>query len=278
MNVVLGGTCSGETLAAAPIANQNHIILLSAFLSNPQISNFGNYVFRNSPSDNDVATLDANYIASRYKSVALISENSDYAQGVTAIMKKIFADKGVTVTNDEVYGGINGNVTDFRSVIQKVEANHPEVIYVNPTSGKTGGLIVKQIRQVDTKTPISANFSLGTPDAYSVAGAALNGVVVSDSSGLASKGQTLLAKYKQAYTVDPANQYEMGSSYDRVYIIAQAIKAVGDNADKIRDYLHSLPNYDGTVGSYHFSSNGDLIGVGFINFVMKDGKETSITQ
>jgi len=46
VDAVIGGTCSNTTLAAAPIANQNKIIMISPASSAPTISQAGEYVFR----------------------------------------------------------------------------------------------------------------------------------------------------------------------------------------------------------------------------------------
>ena len=85
VSVVLGGTCSAETLAMVPIATQNKVLLLSGFSSNPQLTGASLYFLRNSPKDTDVAKLDAEVIAAKYKKVALISENTDYSLGVRKI-------------------------------------------------------------------------------------------------------------------------------------------------------------------------------------------------
>lgn len=277
VQVILGGTFSSETLAAAPIAEKSKVILFSAFSSNPQITNSGDYVFRNSPSDVDVAKLDANAIVNKsYKKVALISENTDYPQGVRKIMKEVFASKGVEVVADELYGGAGTSVSDFRDSLTKIKAAKPDVIYINPAGSKSGGLIVKQARQLGIVVPLNGNFSLSGPDSLAAAGKFIEGVTVSDTSGLAEKGNLILAKYKQLFGSDPANLFELGAAYDRVYIIRDAIAAVGYDPDKIQAYIYGLSNYSGALGNYKFDSNGDVVGVGFTNYVIKNGKEAPL--
>lgn len=272
VKIVFGGVCSSETLAAAPIAEQNKVLLFSAFSSNPAITNLGDYIFRNSPSDADVGKLDAETIAAKYKRVALLSENTDYAQGVRSVMKSVFGAKSVEVVFDESFGG-GVPVSDFRSTLTRMLNAHPEVLYVNPTSPKAGGLIVKQLRELGSKLPVHANFSLASADARSVGGTYLNGVVISDASSLSDRGKDLIAKYKARFGKDPANEYEMGASYDRVYIIRDAIRQAGFDVEGIKAYLYNLKNYQGTIGTYGFDNNGDVVGVGFTNFVIKgDGK------
>src|SRR3989344_5758192 len=49
--VIIGGGCSSETLAAAPIAETSKVTLLSYCSSNPKITESGDYIFRTYPSD-----------------------------------------------------------------------------------------------------------------------------------------------------------------------------------------------------------------------------------
>lgn len=125
VKIILGGTCSSETLAMAPIAEQNKVLMLSAFSSNPAITNAGDYIFRNSPKDTDVAYLDADTIAKLYKKVALISENTDYSQGVREVMKKVFTEKGIIVVADELYSNTGSQIVDFRSLYDQNRIDRP---------------------------------------------------------------------------------------------------------------------------------------------------------
>jgi branched-chain amino acid transport system substrate-binding protein len=276
VGIILGGLCSSETLAMAPIAETSKILLLSAFSSSPDITNAGDYIFRNSPSDSDVAKLDAETITKKYKTVALISENIDYSQGARTIMKEAFSKYGVTLVSDEVY---NTETKDFRSILTKVKSTNPEVIFMNPGGDvKGGGILVKQARQLGITVPIHGNFNLATKEAIEIAGNYMNGVVSTDGTGLDKKGLALLEKYKNIYSKDPAVDYDMGSSYDRVYIIMQAIEAVGTNPTKIKDYLYKMPSFTGAIGTYRFDKNGDEVGVGSINVIIQNGEKIPYQQ
>ena len=163
ISIVLGGTCSAESLAMVPIATQNKIILLSGFSSNPQLTGSSPFFFRNSPKDTDVAKLDAEVIAAKYKKVAMVSENTDYSLGVRTIMKKVFDEKGVSVVSDELY---NSSQSDFKTIFTKVKNSGADVLYVNPgTSARMAGVMVKQARELGIVIPIHGNFNLVTPDA-----------------------------------------------------------------------------------------------------------------
>lgn len=279
VKIILGGTCSAETLAMAPITEKNKILLFSSFSSNPEITNSGDYVFRNSPSDIDVAKLDVETISKLFKKIAIISENTDYSQGVRTVMKSIFEKGTITIVADEVY---SGSTSDFRTILTKIKNANPEVLYVNPgASAKSGGIIVKQARELGFAMPIHGNFSLGTQDSLNAGGKFMDGVVISDGSKLSDKGDILLIKYKNKFGKMPAVDLLMSAAYDRVYLIKDAISKNGYDTDGIRDYLYALKNYNGILGNYSFDKNGDIVGIGeglgFSNYIIKDGKKSPYT-
>ena len=51
VKIIVGTVCSSETLAIAPIAEENGVVILSAASSSPDITAAGDYIFRTWPSD-----------------------------------------------------------------------------------------------------------------------------------------------------------------------------------------------------------------------------------
>src|SRR3989344_5132019 len=79
VKIVLGGACSGETLAAAPITEAAKVILLSPSATSPKVTTAGDFVFRTSPSDANAGRIAAEKAyGAGYKSAALITETTDY--------------------------------------------------------------------------------------------------------------------------------------------------------------------------------------------------------
>ena len=47
------------------------------------------------------------------------------------------------------------------------------------------------------------------------------------------------------------------TSYDAVFLLADAFNTVGNNADAIRDWLYDVSNWPGTAGLLTLDENGD---------------------
>lgn len=82
--------------------------------------------------------------------------------------------------------------------------------------------------------------------------------------------------YRKKYGKDP--NWFAANTYDAVGICVQAIKAVGQNREKIRDYLASINSkdkaYDGVAGKTYFDKNGDCLKEAFVKKI-KNGKWVS---
>jgi len=260
VKIILGGLCSSETLAIAPLSEQNKVILFSAFSSSPAITNAGDYVFRNSPSDLDFGKADAQFIIGKgIKNIAIISENADYSQGVRTVMKNAFQTNGVNVIADEVF---NSDVKDFRTQLTKIKALKPEAIYINPgTSPDTAGIIPKEMKELSmTNIKTFGNYVLGDKEALKIGGSAMNGIIFSDYTDLVSSNKAIINQYKTEFQKDPANNYPLMARYDSVFIIANAIKSCGsDDSGCIKNYLYNMKSFSGALGTYRFDSNGDLL-------------------
>ena len=90
VQVIIGAVCSGETLAILPVTEKEKVIVMSPASSSPDLSGAGKYFFRTTPSDLKGGEKLARLITKTYKHkrVAIISEKTDYAQGLARVFKQ----------------------------------------------------------------------------------------------------------------------------------------------------------------------------------------------
>ncbi len=256
VKIILGGTCSGETLAMAPLTEEHKIILFSSSSSNPAISDAGTYIFRNSPTDNDFAPAMAEFIARNgYKRVAIISENTEYAMSVRALFKIQAAKQGTHIVADEVFAS---GSKDLRAELTKIKDANPDALFINPQDDTSGGLCAKQARELGITAQFYSAYYLSSPRAIAIAGSAVDGTLFLDARGLTTTaGRMLLEKYREEKGT-PVNEYIIGASYDRVYILKDALMQCGIKTDCIKNYMYNLKEYHGTIGDYGFTASGDM--------------------
>ena len=260
VKVIIGGACSSETLAAAPLAEQNKVVVISPSSTSPDITKAGDFIFRLAPSDAYAGIIAANYAynTAKAKTAAIISESSDYAQGLRKVFSQNFANFGGKIVADETY---NPDDTDFRTQITKVKAGNPDIIYVVPQTTSKGLLLVKQIKEAQLKQQIlTAEVLIGRNVVHDNA-ADVEGLIGVEQrfDDNAPKAKSLLAKYKAQAKEDAPFPGYMAGAYDAVYIISDAISKSGYDGEKIRDYLYGVKDYNGAVGKINIDKNGDVI-------------------
>jgi len=255
VQVIVGGFCSSETLAGAPVAERNKVVLFSPGSSSPKITEAGDYIFRNYPSDNAQSGAIAEYANSQgFKNVGIITEEQPYSEGVADSFTKSF---GGSVINEKY----PVDSTDFKSQIDKLAAAKVDALFVNPQTPASAAIIVKQLKEKGVKVPLLFNdVAIGaineviTPFSDYVEGAV--GAEVPYNKDHAEFNE-LITAYKARTNEDIPYLSYMSPMYDTLFIIKEAIEKVGYDGTKIKDYLYTVQGRVGVAGTLSFDENGD---------------------
>ena len=262
VKIILGTSCSGAMLGAAPLAEEDGTILFSGLATNPDIATAGDYIFRTSMSDAQLGVDTGNLLwADGIRNLATITESTDYAEGVRRTSVAQFENRGGTVVAEERYAS---DVTDFRTQLTKLINANPDAIHLAAQSEFAGGTIVKQARELGYDGPIYSEVVPIGATALEIAGDAANGLiaVTADLDPANNKAQEVLANFREKYDYVTLAWY-LGSAYDDVYITAECLKQTEDDqdADGFRDCLYGI-TWSGAIGnSYSFDSNGEVVGL-----------------
>src|SRR3989344_6505412 len=118
---IIGGLCSTETAAFAPMALQAHIPVISYGSSAPNLSQLGPLFSRNYPSDAGQGKFAAEYMYNtlKVKKVAVMYHISDYGTGIKNVFVARFKELGGEVVAEE---GAEQTATDYRTQLTKIMA------------------------------------------------------------------------------------------------------------------------------------------------------------
>ena len=262
VKIILGTSCSGAMLGAAPLAEGEGVVMFSGLATNPDIANAGDYIFRTAMSDAQVGIDTGNVLwADGVRTLATITEATDYAEGVRRTSVEQFEKRGGQLVGEERYAS---DVTDFRSQITKLLNANPDGLHVAAQSEFSGGTIVKQARELGYEGPIYSDIvPIGTT-ALEIAGDAANGMkaITADLDPANSKAQEVITNFREKYDYVTLPWY-LGSAYDDVYITAECLKQTEDDqdADGFRDCLYDV-TWSGAIGNnYSFDENGEVVGL-----------------
>ena len=267
---IIGGVCSGETLSFLPITEQAEVLVLSPSSTSPDLSGAGRYFFRNAPSDDNGGAFLASVIRGDHETVAVISENTEYAQALAGVFLNQFAAEGGNVVADESF---DPGTADFRSILTKIKEANPTAIFINPQTELAGGAIVKQIIELGIESQMYGSNLLSGSKAIEIAGDNSEGLIYFDAPGLNS-GNTIAQQFLTDYQArfgDLNLEFYLGAAYDAVHIIAHGLQQVGPDRAALRDYMKGI-RHDGVIGSYSFDDFGDPVGIDPILKIIRNGE------
>lgn len=251
---ILGGTCSGETLAAAELTQQARVLLLSPSATSPDITDAGDLVYRTYPSDDFEAMLVAEHaVEVGHTRAAIISENTDFAQGVRGAFADTFEGE---VVFDESF---NTGDTDFRTLITKMRSANPQMVYVIPQSPAAGELILKQMDEAYLNVAVYAANTMLDRGAF-VDNPSLYEEAILTEVQLPEDGKAvqMLESYEALYGATPEFVPFTASAYDSVYLLAEAIGSGAETAEAVAAFFNTeVVDWPGAIGTFNFDENGD---------------------
>lgn len=254
---IIGDPTTGITKVAAPIANQNKVVIMSAGATGPGVVEIGPYVFRDTLLDAVGGPATIKYIVEKkgWKKVALITSiNNDFSVGLSKIFKDgILAAGGEIVAEENISDGD----TDFSAQVTNIKNKGAQVIIFSGYYTE-GALIMKEVRKQGLKDIVMVGGDgLQSPVLWELGGDAVEGSI--SYAGFSPEQPTpttakFIENFKKKFNKDPDLFHAQG--YDAVQLIANAIKQAGTaNPEKFKDTLAATKNYEGVSGTITFREN-----------------------
>src|SRR3990167_10390300 len=253
---ILGSVCSGATLGAAPIAEAAKVPMLSYCSTNPTVSQAGDYIFRNVPSDFFQANYAANYLMGKgMKNVALLTSKDDWGDGLKKAFTDAFTKAGGLIVSSDSFDPAS---KDLKAQLTTIKGMNVDAVYfAGYTDPSIAGL--KQAHDLGIKAQFFGADAWDDTKIWSELGTLGDGAmftVVGTNSTDAFK-----AKMKEKLGKDDII-YCSNYAYDGLKIVGSAIeKADSVDTTDIKNALYKT-NYTGGVSANElkFDSNGDPTG------------------
>lgn len=268
---VAGHFCSGSSIPASEVYQENGILQISPASTNPKFTERGlANVFRTCGRDDNQGKIAAQYVASKLKgkTVAIIHDKSGYGKGLADEFQKALNAAGV---REVFYEAITAGEKDYSALVTKAKAAKVDVLYLGGYKTE-GGLIVRQMRDQGLKTTLMGGDALVTEEYWAITGAAGEGTQMTFSPDpRLLPGNADLVKYFRAQNYEP-EAYTL-YTYATIQAWAQAVeKTKSTNMAKVAETLKSGAKFDTAIGSLGFDAKGDVIGPTYVMYVWKNGK------
>ncbi|MBV6303460.1 branched-chain amino acid ABC transporter substrate-binding protein [Candidimonas humi] len=276
IHYVVGHVCSGATIAATDIYNDEGVVMISPSATSPAVTDGKNYdfIFRTIGRDDQQGPAAADFIAKQIKPkrVAILHDKQSYGQGIATAVKKELEKDGVKVV---MFEGINAGDSDYSAVITKLKSVDADFVYYGGYHPEMG-LLLRQGAEQGLKARFMGPEGVGNADINAIAGPAVEGMLLTLPADYSKNpANAAVVKAFKDKKRDPSGAFQL-TAYSALLAIADGIKGVGaDDPTKVAAYLHSHA-IDTPLGKISWNKQGDLTNFKFEVFTWhKDGTKTA---
>ena len=257
---VLGEVASSNSLAAAPVAQEAKIPMITPSSTNPKVTEIGDYISRVCFIDPFQGSVMAKFAANTLgaKTAAILGDNSsDYSKGLTQFFEQEFTRLGGRVITKQTYAQRD---QDFKAQLTQMRDQKPDVIYIPGYYGEVG-IIAKQARELGMNQPLLGGDGWDSPELWKLGGAALNPAYISNhysADNPAPEIQNFVKAYQAKFNVAPDSLAAL--AYDSAKVLADAIKrAGGTDSAKLKDAINATKGFAGVTGTITLDSNRNAV-------------------
>jgi branched-chain amino acid transport system substrate-binding protein len=225
--------------------------------TNVTLTRQGNpWLFRVRPDDSITALAMIKYIKEDLKlsKVGVLHDSDAFGTGGGDLVETYAKEYGLTVVRREKY---TTKDKDYTAQLLSVKNAGAEILIAYSTNPEDAAVIQRQYRQLGSPFKFLGSPAHQHRDALNLARDAAEGIfAIADFV----PGQTEAnRKYAEDYKKEYNEEYDGLSAwtYDGLKILVNAIKKAGEDRAKTREAILATQGYQGVLGTFSFTPNGD---------------------
>jgi len=278
VDLIVGGSTTGATMAAVPLVEQAGVPFVSLAGAVVIVEPVKKWVFKTPHTDR--MACDKIFVDMKARGatkVALISGSGGFDKSMRAECLKVAPSHGVEIVADETYGAAD---TDMTAQLTKIRASNAQAV-LNAGFGQGPAIVTRNYRQVGITLPLYQSHGVASKEYIKLSGDAANGVrlpaaalLVADLLAAGDAQKPVVTAYRDAYETRFKSDVSTfgGHAYDGLMLAVGAIKAAGStDKAKVRDALEVTKGYVGTGGVVNMSAT-DHMGLDLSAFRMLEVK------
>lgn len=264
VDIIVGGSTSGSTLAVMPLVDKAKIPFISLAGSVKIINPVQYWTFKMPHTDSMAAAKIYGDMQRRGISrVALISGSGGFGKSGRAQSLQLARQYGIEIVADESYGAKD---TDMTAQLTKIRDTNAQAI-LNFGFGTGPAIVTKNVRQLGIDLPLYQSHGVASKKFIELAGDAAEGVRLPAAALLVAEmlpdndpQKPVLLVYKNKFEAKygPVSTFG-GHAYDGLHIALEAIERAGStDKAKVRDEIEKTKGFIGTGGIYNMSPRDHL--------------------
>jgi branched-chain amino acid transport system permease protein len=217
------------------------------------------YLFRIKPPDQVNTKAVASVVLDDLKKSrpGVIYVQNDYGQGFAKGLEEIFAARGITLIKESYGPGDNDMSAQLQSLV-----NQGVDVLLTAGFNRDSALVLRARKAMGITLPVVGQQALGVSATTDLMEAdELEGIYALVDAVLDERKQydktDFMRRYQERHNLKPDPSF-ITNYYDGVWMVADAIKAVGEDPKKVRDYIAGLKGYNALTRAYTTDEKGNM--------------------
>jgi len=284
VDIIIGGSTTGTTMAAAPLVERAGIPFISLAGGIVIIDPVQQWVFKTPQTDRMAAAKIMEDMKKQgISKIALVSGTGGFGRSGRTQSLDVASEYDIEIIVDETYGPKDTDMTAQLTKIKNTEGVEAVLVF---GFGQGPAIVTKNYRQLGMDLPLYQSHGVASNSYIELTGDASEGVRISASALLIADTlpeddvqKEVLTKYKKDYeeTLNSPVSTFGAYAYDALMMAVDAIERAG-SADKakVRDALEQTQGYVGATGVVNMSPE-DHMGLDLSAFRILEIKDSGWT-
>lgn len=266
VDVIVGGSTTGATMAAVPLVEAAQVPFVSLAGAVVIIEPVKKWVFKTPHTDRmacEKVFTDMN--ERKLSKVALISGTGGFDKSMRAECLKVAPTYKIQVVADETYGAGD---TDMTVQLTKIKNTAGVQAVLNPGFGQGPTIVTKNFKQLAVNLPLYQSHGVASKEFIKLSGEASEGVrlpaaalLIAEQLPDSDPQKKVVVGYKQAFESKYKQEVSTfgGHAYDGLMLAVDAMRRAGStDKAKVRDAIETTKGYVGTGGVVNMSATNHM--------------------
>jgi branched-chain amino acid transport system substrate-binding protein len=266
VDVILGGTTTGGTMAAVGLIDKASMPFISMAAGVPIIEPAKKWVFKVAPTDRMAAErVFADMKKRGLFKVALLSETGGFGQSGRKETLAVASKFGITIVADETFGPKD---TDVTAQLTKIKANTDVQALFVFGAGQGPAVVTKNASQLGIRQPLYQSHGVASEEYIKLAGASAEGVrlpagalLVASKLATADPQKKVVSDYSKEFAERWKSDVSTfgGHAFDALAIYIAAVQRANSvDKEKVRTEIEKTQGFVGTAGVFRLSDKDHM--------------------
>jgi branched-chain amino acid transport system substrate-binding protein len=256
VHALIAEPVSTRAMIAAPLAQQNQIVMISSASVKPELTMQGDYIFRacfiSSTEGDAIAKFAVDHLKAKSAAIILDDKN-DYAVVLAGFFADSFKKRGGQIVSEQKY---EANATDLSTQLIAIRTAAPDIVFA-PGFYTTAPVVAREVKKAGIKATLMGSDGWDSPNLLNAGSEPFEGVYFANHFWAGNDDplvRKFVADYRAKYGVDP--DAGAATAYDAARMLFDAFKsAKSTDSAAVRNALAQTKDFPGVTGKITIDAN-----------------------